>query len=301
MIITRDTRFLLLASGMLLGFTFPLAKLAGIAQMPAMTWVILNSLGASLTLLTLLMLTGGLELPRGRQWRYALITGPITFASPSLLVFLVVPQVGAGYSGIMFALSPVLTLTLTRLAGMGTLGRQKTLGLLLGLGGAAGISLTRGSLGAPAEALWLALAALIPLALAAGNLYRTLDWPGQASPELLAFWSHTLAVILYASAALIFGNEAIWKSAVDNPQLAAGHLALAGLIAPLIFRLQRFGGPVLLSQTGYVAAGTSLLIASVWMRESYPLTAWLSALVILVGMVISLWPKASKPVICQDA
>lgn len=291
MAITRDTRFLLLASGMLLGFTFPLAKLAGQAQMPAMTWVILNSLGASLALLPLLVLTGRFRWPRGRQWRYALIAGPLTFAGPSLMVFLVVPRVGAGFGGIMFALSPIFTLLLARLAGMARPDTVKTLGLLLGLAGAAGISLTRTDLNAPAAMLWLALAGLIPLVLAAGNIYRTLDWPGQAPPELLAFWSHAMAVILYGAAALSIGNKTVWQSLMDTPQLAATHLALAGCIAPLIFRLQRFGGPVMLSQIGYVAAGTSLLVATLLMGEVYPVMAWVSAMMILVGIMIGLWAK----------
>lgn len=291
--LNRDARFLLITSGMLLGFTFPLAKLANQADIPATTWVILNSLGACITLLPLLLFTGQLRWPSGRQWRYVLIAGPLTFAVPNLLVFLVVPKVGAGYGGIMFALSPVCTMLLAHLIGMGQMNRLRYLGLLLGVSGAVGISLSRNHLSTPTDTLWVMIAALLPVVLALGNIYRSIDWPAHASPELLAFWSHALAVCVYAVAALAINSHPPWHSFTAYPQLTGTQLLLAGLIAPLIFRLQRFGGPILLSQIGYVAAGASLVVATLIMDEYYPLVTWLCALMILVGVIISVMTPAA--------
>jgi len=291
--LARDARFLLIASGLLLGFTFPLAKLANQAAIPATTWVIFNSLGACITLLPLLLITGQLSVPSGRQWRYVLIAGPLTFAVPNLLVFLVVPKVGAGYGGIMFALSPVCTMLLAHLFGMGQMNRLRYLGLLLGVSGAVGISLSRDSLSTTTDTLWILIAALLPIALALGNIYRSIDWPGQAAPELLAFWSHTLAVAVYAVVALAINSDSPWHSISAYPQLGGTQLLLAGLIAPLIFRLQRFGGPILLSQIGYVAAGTSLVVVTLIMDEHYPLLTWLCALMVLAGVTISVITPAT--------
>jgi len=293
MTLARDPRFLLMASGILLGFTFPLAKLANQSALPATTWVIINSLGACLTLFPLLLLTRQWQWPRGRQWRYVLIAGPATFAVPNLLVFLVVPKVGAGYGGIMFALSPVCTTLFARMVGMGEMNRLRYLGLILGLGGAVGISLNRQALSAPADTIWLLVAALLPVVLALGNLYRSMDWPGRAQPELLAFWSHTLAVLVYGAMALASDGHALWGSLAAYPQLTSSQLLLAGLIAPLVFRLQRFGGPILLSQMGYVAAGTSLVVATLFMNERYPVMAWCCALMILVGVMMSVIKPAT--------
>lgn len=289
----RDARFLLVTCGILLGFTFPMAKLANQVALPVTTWVIINSLGASIALLPLLVFSRQLRWPKGRQWRYVLIAGPLTFAGPNLLVFLVVPKVGAGYGGVMFALSPVCTLLLAHIAGLGQMNRQRYLGLLLGLSGAVGISLTRDNPSFPAEPIWLLIAALLPFVLALGNVYRTIDWPENASPELLAFWSHTLAALIYSFIALGSDHAALWQGLQSNSQIIGAQLILAGLIAPLLFRLQRFGGPVLLSQIGYVAAGTSLLVATLIMGERYPILTWLCAFMILLGVIVGVLKSAT--------
>ncbi len=293
---SENTKLLLLVSGLLLGLSFPMAKLAGEAQLAATSWVILNSLGASLALLPLLLFTGQLRWPKGRQWRYVFIAGPITFAGPNLLIFLVVPNVGAGYGGIMFALSPVCTILLARLVGMGSLGRVKYIGIGLSLAGAVGISLSRGRIDTSAGYFWPVIAALLPVLLALGNIYRSLDWPKNASPELLAFWSHTIAVLIYGLASvwpgsMWTGSQNFWHSVASAPQLVITQLVLAGLIAPVVFRLQRFGGPVMLSQLGYISAATSLLVATIFLGEDYAILSWFCALLIALGIAISLWSK----------
>ena len=43
---------------------------------------------------------------------------PISYAIPNLLMFSAMPHLGAGYTGIMFTLSPVITLMLSILLGV---------------------------------------------------------------------------------------------------------------------------------------------------------------------------------------
>ena len=45
--------------------------------------------------------------------RYFMVAAIISFVIPNLLMFSVIPHLGAGYTGIMFTLSPVMTLTLS--------------------------------------------------------------------------------------------------------------------------------------------------------------------------------------------
>lgn len=278
---------LLLASGVLIGLGFPLAKLAEQARIPISAWITLHSFGATLAMLPLLLAKRQIKLPRGRQWRYAAIAGPLTFAGPNLLVYMVVPQVGAGFSGTVFALSPVYTAVLARLFGAGNLGRLRIIGIGLGLAGTLSIGFSRGGYIEPASVLWVGVAMTIPLLLAAGNIYRSLDWPRDSAPEFLAFWSHAFVLLLYFCATMLFARDALWQMLESEPILVLAQLLSGGLIAPTVFRLQRFGGPVMLSQGGYVSAATSLFVAMIFLGETYELFTWLSVVVIGVGIGVT--------------
>lgn len=286
--LSENPNILLLAAGTLLGLSFPLAKLASSAHIPASTWVMVNSLGACMALLPALYMSKQLAWPSKHQLRYLSVSGPLTFAGPNLLVFMVIPHVGAGYSGIMFALSPVFTALLARLLGIGILGRFHVLGILLGLSGAVGISLTRSIEAQQTPVFWLAVAMVIPLALAAGNIYRSVAWPKDSSPESLAFWSHTAAFMVYFSAAIIMGLGPLYRLVEYSPWLIVAQLLIAGLVAPLIYRLQRYGGPITLSQMGYVAASVNLVVVTVFFGEQYPIASWLSAVIIAIGIAVTI-------------
>lgn len=293
-----NSALLLIASGVLVGLGFPLAKLATQSPMPAPLWVMLNSIGASIALFMVLMSNRGLRWFSYHEFRYAVISGPITFAGPSILVFTVVPEVGAAFSGILFSLSPLFTLLFARICGVERLSARRSLGVAIGLCGAVGISISKGAISPSGQFIWLALAFSIPILLAFGNLYRTLDWPENSPPELLAFWSHIASSITYLALTLLYqwlpfaDKGSFWTSLVSD--LSLGQLILGGLTAPLVFRLQRIGGPVMISQIGYVAAGTSMVIATLFLAERYPLFSWLSTTTIFVGLAITISASQNK-------
>ena len=66
--------------------------------------------------------------------------------------------------------------------------------------------------------------------------------------------------------------------------LTLGQIAVSATMFALFFRLQVVGGPVYLSQIGYVAAATSLVIGTFFLRESYALVTWAGGLVIVAGV-----------------
>ncbi|MCG8383559.1 MAG: DMT family transporter [Gammaproteobacteria bacterium] len=292
--ILENPTSLLLVSGLLIGFNFPLSKLATQAGIPAFSWIMLNALGAAAALLPALILKGTFFIPRGQTLRYTLIAGPITFAGPNLLLFLVVPHVGAGYAGIMYALSPVFTLALALLLRMQALALLSTLGIAIGLAGALGVSLSRGVSAASPPEYWLLLALLIPLMLASGNIYRTLDWPANTPLGLLVFWSNAFACLTYLLLLLASSDISDLSSLTSAPWLVAGQLMLSGMTAPLTFRLQRFGGPVILSQLGYVAAASGLIASTSLLGERYPLLTWLSAAVIAMGIAVTFYANTTS-------
>ncbi len=278
---------LLLITGTLIGLNFPLGKIAGDAGVSPLIWALLISLGASSALLPLLIATRSLALPSPRVLRYTAISALLSFVAPNLLVFSVIPHTGAGYAGLMFALSPVFTALLAALFGLKTPGRLGRIGIVIGLAGAVVVSLTRGSASVGAERIWLLAALMIPVALAIGNVYRSLDWPEGAAPNVLAFWGHALAATLFVLLLAARGGVPVASlEVVAGPALM--QVLVSAVTFPFFFRLQKSGGPVLLSQIGYVAAAVGLVAATAFLGERYGVATWAGAAVIAAGIVTTI-------------
>lgn len=280
----KNPSVLLLICGVLVGLSFPLAKLAEAAGIPIFSWAILHTLGAVLVLLPALLFKGKLGLPSSKSLRYAAIAGPMTLAAPNVLVFWIVPHTGAGFTGLMFALSPVFTLGLAVLFRMKTTSRFGLVGIGLGLMGAVLVSISRNMSLNNSSIFWMAAAVLIPVWLAGGNIYRTKDWPPGVSADVLALWSNSFALLIYFVLVTLVQTDWGWLALAGSKWLVLSQLAVAGLIAPVMFRLQQYGGPVVLSQVGYVAAATGLAVSTAFLNESYSPGTWLGALVIAIGI-----------------
>ena len=280
---------LLLITGTLIGLKFPLAKIGGEAGVSPMMWAMFVSLGVCVLLLPVLILNRRLTLPKGRVIRYVIISGLLSFVIPNLLVFSVIPKAGSGFTGLMFALSPVFTLTL---AVMFRLKTPRTLGLVgiaVGLMGAVIVSITRGAAPEAPPLMWIIVAITIPFALACGNIYRTIDWPENAQPVELAFWSHAFSVGVFLILSLIVHGSVPIGEFMLSPMAVILQMLAAGVVFPVYFRLQLKGGPVLLSQIGYVAAAVGLISATVFLGEQYQLMTWVGAGVIAVGIAITVY------------
>jgi len=280
--------FLLLVTGVLIGFNFPLGKLGSMAGISPIVWSLLVSLGASGTQLPLLLLKGRLDIPSGRTIRYVMITGIISFVIPNLLLFSVIPRVGSGYAGLMFALSPIFTLFFAFLFGLRGSKMMGIVGIIFGLIGASVVTVTRGTVPDAPHMTWILAALLIPVTLACGNVYRTLDWPRDALPDVLAFWSHLVAIIIYLALLLLQTGNASLAGLASVPIVATAQLLVAGAAFAVFFRLQQYGGPVLLSQIGYLAAMVGLVAATMILGEHYSMATWTGAFIIGIGIAITI-------------
>ena len=142
---------LLIVTGGLLGLTLPFGKLATAAGVPAVVWAFVISLGAGGVLLCALLLRGQrLRLTRHRL-RYFFVTAAVSYAFPNLLMFSAIPHLGAGYTGIMYTISPVITLMLSLLLGVRRPNRLGVAGIFVGFIGALIVTMTRGEAGKPAD------------------------------------------------------------------------------------------------------------------------------------------------------
>jgi drug/metabolite transporter (DMT)-like permease len=284
---------LLLVTGTLIGTTFPLGRLSGEAGVPPLVWAFLTSGGSALAL-SVALLAAGRRLPADTpNLRFYLLGGLISYALPNFLVFSTIPHLGAGFTSIMFTLSPIVTLILATLLGT----RRTTLlgiaGIAVGFAGALMIVLGKGELGRPAEPLWLAVAFLIPVSLAIGNIYRTVAWPPGTTGLQLAVGTNLAAACALLVVILIGNGPAALATLANAPELALAQATASSIMFAFFFRLQVAGGPVYLSQIGYVAAAVGLGSGTLFLGESYGLATWLGALVIAAGVIMT--TLAQKP------
>ena len=287
----QSPALLLLAVGTLLGLNFPLGKLAQAAQVPAVLWAALISLGASSLLGAWLLLRRRPVVCDAQHARYFVITALVSYALPNLLVLAAMAHLGSGPTAMMFTLSPLFTALLSRLAGLRAPARLEYWGIAIGSGGALLVALARGEAGRPAAWLWVGVGLLIPLLLALGNVYRSLDWPPRADGTWLAVGSHGVAALLLLALCALTGAWRGLPALAGVPWLAAAQVAAAVLMFPLFFRLQALGGPVLLSQIGTVGAGVGVAVGAGLLGERYPPLVWGGVALIALGIGLTVWAR----------
>jgi len=290
-----DSAFwLLLVTGGLLGITLPVGKMATESGVSGLVWAFLVSLGAGGVLLCAFLLRDGKPALTGQRLRYYLITAAISYALPNALLYSAIPHLGAGYSGIMFTLSPVITLMLSLLLGVRRPNALGITGIGVGFAGAVLVATTRGEAGQPADILWVLLGLLIPLTLAAGNIYRTSAWPKGAGPIELAAGSH-LAAAAMLLLVLVATQDGSFRLLTDMPVLVLAQVGSAAAMFAFFFRLQAVGGPVYLSQIGYVAAAIGLFSGVIFLGEHYAALTWIGAAIITLGVVLTTRAQRQEP------
>jgi drug/metabolite transporter (DMT)-like permease len=286
---------LLLVTGGFLGLTPPLGKIATAAGVPALLWAFVISAGAGgVLLIGRLARAKGLAL-NAHRLRYFVITAIVSFAVPNFLIFAVIPHLGAGYTGIMFTLSPVITLTLSLMIGVRRPNVLGIIGILVGFGGAALVATTRGEIGQPADLHWVLAGLAIPVSLAAGNIYRTVDWPEDTGPIELAVGSHLAAAAIILAGLFVTGDAGAFALLADIPLVVAAQIAAVAAMSAFFFRLQAVGGPVYLSQIGYVGAAVSLLAGVFFLGERYAASTWIGAAITAVGVVMTTRAQSGRP------
>ncbi|WP_309085140.1 DMT family transporter [Chelativorans sp.] len=278
---------LLLVNGALLGLTPPLGKVAGENGIPPAVWSFVISFGAGAVLLCALAARGGGVQLDAHRLRYFLVVAAVSFAGPNMLMFLAVPHLGAGFTGIMFTLTPVNTLILSLLLGVRRPNLLGAAGIVIGFMGAVIVATTRGEVGRPAEMFWIGVGLLTPLCLAAGNIYRTMDWPGDTGPIELAVGSHLAAAGMLLIGTFLTGEIGAFERLADFPFLVIGQVVAAATMYAFFFRLQAVGGPVYLSQIGYIGAAVGLLSGILFLGERYAALTWIGAAVLAVGVLVT--------------
>jgi len=278
---------LLLMVGALLGLSFPLGKLAGTAGVPPLVWSALLSGGGAIVLALALLLRRQRVRLNAQLMRYFVIVAVVSYALPNALVFTAIPHLGSAYAAILFTLSPMFTVLFSFLARLRSPQRLEFAGIAIGFVGTLLVASARGEVGRTVEWFWVGLGALVPLSLALGNVYRTLDLPKGTPALVLAVGSNAVAAVLLIGFSWITGDLAEFSKLAAVPGLVVVQtLATAAMLA-LFFQLQVVGGPVTLSQIGTVAAGVGVLAGTIGLGERYPTIVWIGIGIIAVGITLT--------------
>lgn len=275
----------LLTSGLLLGITTNLARLApviGIPPLPYLTW---SLLGATVLLLAIANARGQVLRLNHRTIEYFIVAGFLTTAGANLIFFNAVTRLGVSFVAMMIALPPLFTYTGAIILRLEKFNWIRAAGVAIALTGTAILVVERQAVG-NIELAWVALTLIGPVLLAAGNLYRTCRWPPGVSSESLApgtLIAGTLMLFVYA----IVTGEPLRISSNHSYSLLL--IVLQSMIFSgqflLMFILQKAGGPVLMSLIGGVSAVCGVPIAMTIFNEPMLPMFVVSAFMVLVGIV----------------
>ncbi|HLN23459.1 MAG TPA: DMT family transporter [Patescibacteria group bacterium] len=282
---------LLTGFGLLLGTVPLLAKLSAQTGLSEPAFALWQALGAGLAVLAVCVAKRTPPPLSIRHLRYYLLSGLTGIALPNLLLYWVVPRLGAGLASVSYAFPPLFTLALALLWRMERPRLHRVGGILLGLAGALMIALPQGgSLPAAVSPWWLLPALAAPLVLAIGNIYRSHDWPPDTAPLPLA-----AGMLLGGAVELIplLGTASGGILPIDEASalllLAAIAVTAGGYL--MFLELQRVAGPVYLSQVGTVMTPTGLALGTLFLGEHYGAWVWVAVAVIFVGVALTNWRR----------
>ncbi|PVY77561.1 hypothetical protein C8D92_103248 [Tamilnaduibacter salinus] len=276
----------LLLVGTFLALSLIMAKLADQAGAPRLTFLMTGLAGAGI-ILALLTTGEGRATPLNRRTvEYALVSG-VLMAVPNAMGFLAVRHVGAGFISLSFAFPILVTWVMAVVLGMERFQGLRLLGVLLALAGGVILAVSKAG-SSPGDPIWAALVLAMPIALAAGNIYRTWRWPANTSPMFLA------ALMMFGAALSLLPLSLITEDggvpALFRSPTLVGLVGLEVLIFATLYHfffvLQALAGPVYLSQIGTVAAVVGTVIAVFALGEPTPPNLSLAGTLVAAGLIV---------------
>jgi len=287
---------LLIVSGILAAGVFIAGKQASSAQLSPLLILFWQMSGGALVVW--LVSWPSRKFPRWNKEhvRYYLLGGLLGVSLPYVLAFIVLQVLQVGTVGLLTALSPVVTYALARMLGLERGHPLRLLGLVIGLGGVALLVMPQGNIHLSGNWRYILLALGIPVSLAAGNIYRSCFWPdgSQAMPLVNGMLTVQGLCLLVVNLALGNFNDAMPQ--IRDSGVVLGVLGvMAGASYLSSFKLLKVGGPVYLSQMGYVITAVTLLAGIVIWGERYDSYHLLSMGLIFSGVLLTTLSRNVQP------
>lgn len=287
----NSAAFLLVAVGSLLGLTFPLGKIGAQSGVSPVVWALLMSSGATLGLLLYRIVRKLPLLLKVRNMLFYFSAAIVSLVIPNILTFSVIPELGSGFTSLLYTMSPLLTLAISSIWQVRMPSFLGATGIAIGFVGAVIFSITRGELGQPASMAWFLAGLGIPVSLAIGNVFRTMAWPSNAEPMELAIGINLAAAVMLFFIVLVLPGVQLSQGLFSIVPTVVLTVLVASVMVALHARLQLVGGPTYLSQIGYIAAVVALLVGTGIFNESYALLTWVGALIIVIGAALSVFAQ----------
>lgn len=220
--------------------------------------------------------------------RYYFLGGFLGVSLPYMLAFIVLQTLQVGIVGLLTALSPIATYGLARLTGLEQGHIVRLLGLVVGLAGVTLLVTPQGPAVDSANWHHLLLALGIPLSLALSNIYRSRYWPAGSRPIPLVTGMLTVQGLILLLANLVLGNfQPLSPESLNHIPVLALLGTMAGVSYLSSFNLLRIGGPVYLSQMGYVITATTMLAGITLWDEQYGSRELFSMGLIFTGVLLT--------------
>ncbi|HEY8382574.1 MAG TPA: DMT family transporter [Microvirga sp.] len=290
---TRKVTALLLANGFVLATHTLLARQAHAFGVAPILYALASAAGAAAFLLVFRTARQGWAPLRRAELIYAAIAGLVSIALPQTLIYSASAYVSAGIASLAYAFPTPLTYLLAALVGLERMSAGRTLGVGIAFAGAVFLAVSR-STNLAGDGIWVLLAMLAPLSIAAGNIYRARFWPEGSNPLDLALAMSGMGALWLLAALLATGSAPAGGLSGAGLAILCAASAVAAVGNVIYFELQRSGGIVSFSQIGYVGAVLGLVGGSLLLGERYALATWIAAAVIALGVAVSeiLKPRA---------
>jgi drug/metabolite transporter (DMT)-like permease len=120
---------------------------------------------------------------------------------------------------------------------------------------------------------------------------RTAD---RRAPIELAAGSHLASAAMLVVLSLVLNGNLPIGPLAGVPFLTLAQAAASATMFAFFFRLQAVGGPVYLSQIGYVAAALGLVAGTLFLGERYQLATWDGAAIIMAGVAMTTKAQARR-------
>jgi drug/metabolite transporter (DMT)-like permease len=279
---------LLIVSGILAAGVFITGKQAGSNQLSPLLVLFWQMSGGALVVWLVSWPSRQFPTWDAAHFRYYLFGGLLGISIPYALAFIVMQELQVGIVGLLTALSPVVTYAIARSLRIEEGHPLRLAGLVIGLAGVTLLALPQADVSSPGNGIYMVIAFGIPLSLAASNIYRSRYWPpgSKAMPLVIGMLTVQGAWLLVVN--LLFGNfqDGLFVSGDSMWTLAFLGL-LAGASYMSSFRLLKVGGPVYLSQMGYVITAVTLVAGILIWNEHYDGQDILSMGLILLGVLVT--------------
>lgn len=279
---------LLLISGTLAAGVFIAGKQASSEQLSPLLILFWQISGGAIVVWLMSLSSRKFPLWNAVHIRYYLIGGLLGLSLPYVLAFMVLNVLQVGTVGLLTALSPVITYAMARLLGHERGHPLRLMGLVVGFSGVALLVMPGDSVNVSSNWQYMLLALGIPLTLAASNIYRSRFWPVGSAATPLVLGMLTVQGLGLFFINLVMGNfHNVISVTLDAGLLLSVLAVIAGFSYLSSVNLLRVGGPVYLSQMGYVITVVTLLAGIVMWDEHYDSNDLLSMGFILLGVLLT--------------